>query len=217
MELIDLEPVEVERTRRLFTRVDSLLITALLALVCVSGALVHIRDNLTPSLALPVSEWHSEYHNENCIPTTNTSDDLLIHSGMSVSEGVSVVDTHGGALLTSLVKHHTASAVREYILSNNNLIRHSHTHTHESHMRTALLLSADVPIIQQVMQEVSEHSEVSALLTAVLGPHCSLTGLYSLTSEFGARSEEWHSSSPNSHAAQKQFFVKEMSLVLVSE
>mmetsp|Transcript_34050 Transcript_34050/g.63572 ORF Transcript_34050/g.63572 Transcript_34050/m.63572 type:complete len:454 (+) Transcript_34050:121-1482(+) len=195
-----------------FNKIDAVIISGILFLVFFTAWLLYIRDNVAPMLALPHSFKYGKLFREQCGPSTNSSLDLLIGEELTLEEGSGVLRTHGSAIIPSILSDKTAKSLRQYIIGQNNIIGHSYVL--EPHSRIGLMLGADVPVIQQAFQEISDHLVLKPLLDDALGPHSSLTGFMSYTTMAGALAESWHSSSPRSYAAQPEYFVKELDLVL---
>eukprot|EP00529_Nitzschia_sp_RCC80_P013373 CAMPEP_0113466194 /NCGR_PEP_ID=MMETSP0014_2-20120614/14141_1 /TAXON_ID=2857 /ORGANISM="Nitzschia sp." /LENGTH=606 /DNA_ID=CAMNT_0000358399 /DNA_START=207 /DNA_END=2024 /DNA_ORIENTATION=+ /assembly_acc=CAM_ASM_000159 len=142
-----------------------------------------------------------------------------------------IFNTHGAAIIPSVLSNTTASRFRQYIVNTANPKMHQ-VFVLKSENRYRVMptpfvdrwsspstdgdttKNEEAVLVQQVMKEIATHRTLRPLVDNVLGPGASLISLSVITSTYGAVAQNWHRDTTKSAMTHPDDMVHEVTLTI---
>jgi hypothetical protein len=135
--------------------------------------------------------------------TTNDTEDLIVDLSddtttedrdTKINHAVQKMLRHGVTILPNLISETTATALRDYILQQNQINDHL-IYVIENEFRWSFPIQVDQdPIISQALQEIllNHNPNLISYLEAVMGPNPAVIEFTAITQAYGAKEQFWH-------------------------
>jgi hypothetical protein len=177
----------------------------------VTGLLYYIHDVYGPTLKFP-NKVGKDHNLEDCGPTTDNFDDLIVSSSLTHEQAAEQTQTHGSAIVREVLSTDTAFHLRNYILKANHEIESTFVLNRRN--RFHIMPTHKEPTIQAAFKEIASHQVLKPLIDNVVGPRSSLVAFSVITNLYGAKDQEWHYDTATSHANYPAYFVPEYTLAI---
>jgi hypothetical protein len=151
---------------------------------------------------------------QQCDPSTDSFEDLIVTPRMSAIYGKHLGLKHGAAVVPSILAKDTANELRDYILTmNSESIIEADINSPEHRYRVQP--SYKIPIVKKALKEIATHPTVKSMMEQLLGPKSSFTSLDAITAAYGAKDQNWHWDVDTSHATYPEEFLAEYAFAIV--
>ena len=127
--------------------------------------------------------------------TSTSAGALIVPPGEDAPRAAHRTQTHGMAVFPGVVSDEHATALRDYILHRNSLLRPTDVDfigLISNQHRWSFKLGADPPAVAPVLRDLATHPVLRPTLDVLLGSHSSLVELTAITSAYGAGDQHYH-------------------------
>jgi len=148
-----------------------------------------------------------------CPVTTETMEDLIVQPYQTEEDAFETFDTHGAAIIPSVLSRKTAQELRDFVNRANPEMHQVYVHNRENRYRI-MPTPFENTVVHRAMAEIATHGTLKPLLDNVLGPKASLIAFSAITSTYGAESQDWHRDTGRSPMTHPTKFVHEVTLTI---
>lgn len=175
----------------------------LFASLLLTGLASHITSRYARRL-MDFDFWDSDkravantYYDRTCNYRDITSQnppDLLVQPSWSTKQTVESVMTHGAGLFRNVFTAETAAKVRDYVLKKNaEMDEKEMIYIQEAANRWTFAFGANEDeALPQALNEVASHPQLRPAIEELLGPNPAVVELYTITSSYGAETQNFH-------------------------
>eukprot|EP00977_Amphora_coffeiformis_P006662 scaffold1452_cov174-Amphora_coffeaeformis.AAC.6 len=150
-----------------------------------------------------------------CPVTTETMDDLIVQPFQTEEEAFATFNTHGAAIIPSVLSKQTAQDLRAFVHKANPEMHQVYVHNQENRFRIMPTpFEPDSAVVHRAMAEIATHHTLKPLIDNVLGPKASLIAFSAITSSYGAEAQSWHRDTGRSPMTHPTKFVHEVTLTI---
>lgn len=176
---------------------------ALFASLLLTGLASHITSRYARRL-IDFDFWDSDkravantYYDRTCTfrdITSQNPPDLLVQPSWSTERTVQSVMTHGAGLFRDVFTAETAAKVREFVLKKNaEMDEGEMIYIQEAANRWTFAFGANEDeALPRALNEVASHPQLRPAIEELLGPDPAVVELYTITSSYGAETQNFH-------------------------
>lgn len=135
------------------------------------------------------------YYHRTCDAADQSAHDtseFLVQPNMTTQDAVQLMITHGVTVIPNLLSEETATALRDFILAENE-VSQSLLHVIANHNRWSFPIQVDQhPSVAAALEEILNQPRLVNILEAVIGKDPAVIEFTAITQTFGSGEQFWH-------------------------